>query len=129
MIDEHSLLGLASCVGRRCKAKDVVMVLEEFTGLDTAPAFIRSDNGPEFDAHAPLRLLMSNGTTAAYFQRGSPWKNGFPDSFNSRFRDEFLNTELFATVAVAKGLANCWRYKYDYFRPRLAPQGYWRQLK
>ena len=83
MIDEHSRLCLAIRVGRRCKAKDVVAVLEELTR----------------------------------------WQNGFAESFNSRFRDEFLNTELFATVAEAQGLANRWRWEYNTLRPHSALQG------
>jgi transposase InsO family protein len=92
--------------GRRCKAKDVVAVLEELTSLYPAPAFIRSDNGPEFIASALKRLSEASGTTTAYIEPGSPWQNGFAESFNSRFRDEFLNTELFNTVAEAQALAD-----------------------
>jgi putative transposase len=101
VIDEHSRLCLAIRVGRRCKAKDVVAVLEELTSLYPAPTFIRSDNGPEFIAHALRRWCKSSGMTTAYIEPGSPWQNGFAESFNSRFRDEFFNTELFVTVAEA----------------------------
>ena len=70
--------------------------------------YIRSDNGPEFIAHALRKWCQSSGTSTAYIEPGAPWQNGFAESFNSRFRDEFLNTELFATVAEAQGLANRW---------------------
>ena len=123
VIDEHSRLCLAIRVGRRCKAKDVVAVLEELTSLYPTPAFIRSDNGPEFIAHALRRWCKDSGTTTAYIEPGSPWQNGFAESFNSRFRDEFLNTELFATVAEAQGLANRWRWEYNNLRPHSALQG------
>ena len=123
VIDEHSRLCLAIRVGRRCKAKDVVTVLEELTSVYPAPVFIRSDNGPEFIAHALRRWCESSGTTTAYIEPGSPWQNGFAESFNSRFRDEFLNTELFATVAEAQGLANRWRWEYNTLRPHSALQG------
>jgi putative transposase len=123
VIDTHSRLCLAIRVGRRCKAKDVVAVLEELTSLYPAPAFIRSDNGPEFIAHALRRWSKDSGTTTAYIEPGSPWQNGFAESFNSRFRDEFLNTELFATVAEAQGLANRWRWEYNTLRPHSALQG------
>jgi putative transposase len=103
VIEEHSRLCLAIRVGRRCKAKDVVAVLEELTSLYPAPTFIRSDNGPEFIAHALRLWCKSSGTATAYIEPGSPWQNGFAESFNSRVRDEFLNTELFATVAEAQG--------------------------
>ena len=114
---------MAIRVGRRCKAKDVVAVLEELASLYPAPAFIRSDNGPEFIAHALRKWCQSNGTSTAYIEPGSPWQNGFAESFNSRFRDEFLNTELFATVAEAQGLANRWRWEYNTLRPHSALQG------
>ena len=73
VIDEHSRLCLAIRVGRRCKAKDVVTVLEELTSLYPAPAFIRSDNGPEFIAHALITWCKNSGTTTAYIEPGSPF--------------------------------------------------------
>ena len=83
-------------VGRRCKANDVVAVLEELTSLYPAPAFIRSDNGPEFIAQALQDWCEASTTTtsAAYIAPGSPWENGFAESFNSRFQDVLLNREL-----------------------------------
>ncbi len=72
MIDEHSRLCLSIRVGRRCKAKDVVAVLEELTSLYPAPAYNLSDNGPEFIAHALRRWAESSTTTAAYIEPGSP---------------------------------------------------------
>lgn len=108
VIDKYSRLCLVIRVGRRCKAKAVVAVLEGLSSLYPAPAFIRRDNGPEFIAHALLRWCKSSGSTTAYIEPGSPCQNGFAESFNSRFRDEFLNTELFATVAEAQSLANRW---------------------
>ena len=123
MIDEHSRLCLAIRVDRRCKAKDVVAVLEELTSVYPAPTFIRSDNGPEFIAHALRKWCQNSGTSTAYIEPGAPWQNGFVEPFNSRFRDEFLNTELFATVAEAQGLANRWRWEYNTLRPHSALQG------
>ena len=98
-------------------------MLEELTSLYPAPAFIRSDNGPEFIAHVLRTWCKNSGTTTAYIEPGSPWQNGYAESFNSRFRDEFLNTELFATVAEAQGLANRWRWEYNTLRPHSALQG------
>jgi len=75
MIDEHSRLCLAIRVGRRCKAKDVVAVLEELTCLYPAPAFIRSDYGPEFIAQALRNWYeVSTTTNTAYNAPGSPWE-------------------------------------------------------
>ncbi len=101
----------------------LVAVLEELTSLYPAPAFIRSDNGPEFIAYALRRWAESSTTTTAYIEPGSPWQNGFVESFNGRFRDEFLNMELFSTVAEAQALADRWRWEYNTLRPHSALQG------
>ena len=82
--DEHSRLCLAIRLGRRCKAKDVVTVLEEFTSLYPAPAFIRSDNGPEFISQALRGWCGARGTTTACIEPGSPWENGFAESYELR---------------------------------------------
>ena len=85
VIDEHSRLCLAIRVGRRCKAKDVVAVLEELTSVYPAPAFIRSDNGPEFIAQALRDWCEASTTTStAYIAPGSPWENGFAESYELR---------------------------------------------
>jgi transposase InsO family protein len=123
VIDEHSHLCLAIRVGRRCKAKDVVAVLEELTSLYPAPAFIRSDNGPEFIAQALRGWCQDSATTTtACIEPGSPWENGFVELFNGRFRDEFINTELFTTASEAQILANRWRWEYNSLRPHSALQ-------
>ena len=113
----------ATADGRRCKARDVVAVLEELTSLYPAPAFIRSDNGPEFIAHALRRWCRTNGTTTATIEPGSPWQNGYAESFNGRFRDEFLNIELFTTAPEAQILADRWRWEYNSLRLHSALQG------
>ncbi len=123
VIDEHNRLCLAIRVGLRCKAKDVVAVLEELASLYPAPAFIRSDNGPELISHALKRWSANSGATTAYIEPGSPWQNGFSESFNGRFRDEFLNTVLFSTVAESQALADRWRWEYNTLRPHSALQG------
>ena len=84
VIDEHSRLCLDIRVGRRCKAKDVVAVLDELTSLYPAPSYIRSDNGPEFIAHALRRWSENSGTSTAYIEPGSPWQNGFAESYELR---------------------------------------------
>ena len=123
MIDENSRFCLAIRVGRRCKAKDVVAVLEELTSVNPTLTFIRSDNGPEFIAQALRDWCDDTGTTStAFIEPGSPWENGFAESFNGRFRDEFLNTELFTTAPEAQILADRWRWEYATFRPHSALQ-------
>jgi len=103
VIDEHSRLCLAIRVGRRCKAKDVVAVLEEQTSFYPAPTFIRSDNGPEFVAQALGDWCeVSDTTRTDYIEPRSQWENSFAESFNGRFRDEFLNTELFSAALEAQ---------------------------
>jgi putative transposase len=121
VIDEHSRLCLAIRVGRRCKAKVVVAVLEELTSLYAAPAFIRRENGPEFIAEA-LRDWYEASTTT-YIVPGSPWGNGIAESFNGRFRDDYLNTELFTTAPEAQILADHWHWEYNSLRPHSALQG------
>jgi len=108
VIGDHSHLCLAIWVGRRCKAKDVVTVMVQLTRLYQAPTYIFSDNGPEFIAHALKHWCKNSCTSTAYIEPGSLCQNGFAESFNTRFRDEYLNTELFTTVAEAQCLADRW---------------------
>jgi len=96
--------------------------MEEVTSLYPAPTFIRSDNGPEFIAQA-LRDWCEASTSTAYIEPGSPWENGFEESFNGRFRDDFLDTELFTRAPEAQLLADRWRWEYNTFRPLSALQG------
>jgi putative transposase len=87
VIDEYSRLCLAIRVGGRCRAKDVVAVLKQLISLYPAPAFFRSDNGPEFIAQALRDWCEASTTTStAYIAPGSPWENGFAESFNGRSR-------------------------------------------
>jgi transposase InsO family protein len=124
VIDEQSSLCLAIRVGRRCKAKDVVAVLEEITSLYPAPAYIRFDNGPEFISQALRNWCEANDTTStADLEPGSPWENGFVESFNGRFRDEFLNIELFTAAPEAQLLADRWQWEHNTLRSHSALQG------
>ena len=131
MIDEHSRLGLAIRVGRRCQAKVVVAVREELTSLYLAPTYIRSDNRPEFIAQALLEWCEASATIqTTYIEPGSPWENGCAESFNGQFRVEVLNTELFTTAPATQLLAERWRWEYNcsgHIRPSrwLRP---WKQL-
>ena len=86
------------------KAKDVVAVLEELTSLYPAPAFIRSDNGPEFAAKRVRTWLEKVGVNTLFIEPGSPWENGYIESFNGKLRDELLNTEIFDTLLEARVL-------------------------
>ena len=87
-------------------------VLKELASLYSELAFMRSYNGPDINAHAMRKLCESSGTSIAYIGPVLPWQLGFAESFNSRFRDEFLITEQFATMAEGQGLANRWPWEY-----------------
>jgi transposase InsO family protein len=88
--------------GRTLKFLNVIDTIEELLKLYPAPTHLRMDNGPEFIAHALQEWCTGNGSATAYIPPGSPWENPFVESFNGRFRDEFLNIELFATLQEAK---------------------------
>jgi transposase InsO family protein len=89
----------------------------------TPPSFIRSDNGPDFIAQSLRSCRETSGTTTASIEQGSPWENGFAESFNGRFRDEFLNTELFITAPGAQILADRWRWESNTVQAALGPPG------
>ena len=123
LIDEYSRVCLAIRVGRRCKAVDVIDTIEELLKLYPAPTHLRMDNGPEFIAHALQEWCTGNSSATAYIPPGSPWENPFVESFNGRFKDEFLNIELFASVQEAKLLAEQHRIEYNVYRPHSTLQG------
>ena len=81
------------------------------------PEFIRSDNGPEFVAKAVMDWISKRGFKTCFIEPGSPWQNAYMESFNSRFRDEFLNLEVFGSLLEAKVLGEEYRYKYNHQRP------------
>ena len=81
------------------------------------PEFIRSDNGPEFVARAVQSWIEGRGFKTCFIKPGSPWQNAYIESFNSRFRDEFLNLEVFGSLLEAKVLGEEHRYKYNHQRP------------
>jgi putative transposase len=81
------------------------------------PGHIRSDNGPEFVAEAVQEWIAAVGTKTAYIERGSPWENGYIESFNARLRDELLNGEIFYTLREAQIVIESWRRHYNTIRP------------
>jgi len=81
------------------------------------PKCIRSDNGPEFIAAAIRRWLDQVGIEALYIEPGSPWENGFAESFHGRLRDEFLAVEVFDNLGAARALTIAWREDYNHYRP------------
>jgi transposase InsO family protein len=124
VVNEHSRLSQAILVSSRCKVKDVVAVLENLSSLYQATAFIRSDKGPAFIAQALRLWCEASGTSnTTYIEPRSPWENVFSVSFNDRFRDGFLNTDLFTTAHGTQTLSNRWRWEYNSLRPRSNLQG------
>ena len=102
MLDEFSHECLAIRVARKLKAIDVIDVLSDLFILRGVPAHIRSDNGPEFVAKAVQEWIAVVGAKTAYIERGSPWENGYIESFNARLRDELLNGEIFHALREAQ---------------------------
>jgi len=117
VLDEYTRECLSIDVQRSITARDVISTLEYLFAVRGAPQYIRSDNGPEFIADAIKSWLARSGVGTLYIEKGSPWENAYSESFNSRFRDEFLNGESFATVKEAKVLVESHRLDYNHHRP------------
>src|SRR3712207_6556383 len=109
VIDEFTHECLAIRVDRKLKAIDVIDVLSDLFILRGVPAHIRSDSGPEFVAEAVQGWIAAGGAKTAYIERGSPWENGYVESFNARLRDELLDGELFYTLREAEVVIESWR--------------------
>jgi transposase InsO family protein len=117
VLDEFTRESLAIEVGRSMRAKDVIAVLEYLFMVRGAPKFIRSDNGPEFIADKIKKWLKKNHVETLYIEPGSPWENGYIESFNGKLRDEILVRELFYSVKEAKVIVEDWRLEYNNHRP------------
>lgn len=117
LIDEYTRECLAIDVARRIRSQDVLDRLAELFVRRGVPEHIRSDNGPEFTAHAVRRWLNKLGVRTLYIEPGSPWENGYIESFNGKFRDELLNLEIFDTLLEARVLTERWRREYNQVRP------------
>jgi putative transposase len=123
VIDEFTHECLAIRVDRKLKAIDVIDVLADLFILRGVPTHLRSDNGPEFGAKAVQRWITAVGAKTAYIERGSPWENGFVESFNARLRDELLDGEIFYSLQEAQVVIESWRRPYNTVRPH-ASLGY-----
>ena len=117
VVDEYTRECLGIDVERRLGSEDVLARLTELFVHRGLPAYIRSDNGAEFTANAVRRWLSSLGVRTLYIERGSPWENGYVESFIGKMRDELLNGELFYSLAEAKVLVEQWRKTYNQVRP------------
>ena len=117
VIDEYTRECLAIRISRRLKAVDVVDVLTDLFILRGTPGHVRSDNGPEFIAKAVRDWIAAVGARTAYIMPGSPWENGYCESFNSKLRDELLDGEIFYTLKEAQIVIEGWRHHYNTVRP------------
>ena len=116
--DEFSRECVALEVERRMEARDVIRILDAAVAeRGSAPEFIRSDNGPEFVVLAVQDWIARQGFKTLSIKPGSPWQNAYSESLNSRFRDEFLNRELFSGLMEAKVLGKEHRHRHNHQRP------------
>jgi putative transposase len=120
LIDEYTRECLAIRVARRLGSAEVIEVLAEVMLGRGIPENIRSDNGPEFIAQELRKWLGKVGTGALYIEPGSPWENGYCESFNGKLRDECLNGEIFYSLKEAQIVIEKWRVEYNTRRPHSA---------
>jgi transposase InsO family protein len=116
LIDEYTRESLAIVVARKIKSDDVLHCLTDLFVKQGPPEHIRSDNGPEFTAKAVRSWLGRIGVKALFIEPGSPWENGYNESFNGKLRDEVLNREIFYTLREAQVIIERWRQEYNTFR-------------
>ena len=120
IVDEYTRECLAMVVKRSITSQDVLDQLYMLFLVRGLPEHIRSDNGPEFTSKAVREWLSNLGVMVLFIEPGSPWENGYVESFNGKLRDEFLNGELFNTLAEARILIEWWRKEYNQVRPHSA---------
>ncbi len=108
---------LAIRVARRLNSYDVIETLADAMLLYGIPEHIRSDNGPEFVATKLRKWLSDVGAKTRYIEPGSPWENGYCESFNGKLRDECLNGEIFYSLKEARIVIEQWRVQYNTLRP------------
>jgi transposase InsO family protein len=120
IIDEFTREALMIRADRKLNSVDVVDALTDLFILRGPPEFIRSDNGPEFIAEKVRSWIAAVGAKTAFIAPGSPWENGYCESFNARLRDELLNGEIFYTLREAQIVIEQWRKHYNTIRPHSA---------
>ena len=117
LIDEFTRECLAIRVARRINSLGVLETMADAMLVRGVPEHIRSDNGPEMTAKAVRSWLAGVGAKTLYIEPGSPWENGYCESFNGKLRDELLNGEIFCSLKEAKVLIEQWRHHYNTVRP------------
>jgi len=123
LIDEYSRECLALLVERHITSDDVLYCLADLFIRHGIPEHIRSDNGPEFTAKVVRQWLGHMGVKTLFIEPGSPWENGYNESFNGKLRDELLNREVFFTLKEAKIVVENWRLEYNTIRPHSSLNG------
>lgn len=123
ILDEYSRECLASVVQRRINSQDVILILADLFLKHGCPKYIRSDNGPEFVAKRLMSWFQTLDVQPLFITKGSPWENGYCESFNGKMRYEFLNGEIFFSLFEAKVLIEAWRQHYNTKRPHSALGG------
>jgi len=117
LIDEYTWECLAIRVARRLGGYEVIEALADVMLYRGIPENIRSDNGPEFVAEELRKWLAKLGTGTLYIEPGSPWENGYGESFNGKLRDDCLNGEIFYSLREAQAVIEKWRVVYNTLRP------------
>ena len=117
IMDEFSRECFCILVARHITTNDVIDVLSTLFITVGIPEYIRSDNGPEVTAKALREWLSDLGVKTLFIEPGSPWENGYIESFNGKLRDELLNREIFTTLLEANILSENWRREYNAIRP------------
>ena len=117
IIDEYTRECLAIRAGRSIRSSDVIETVAELMTAGGVPEHIRSDNGPEFTAKAVREWLGKVGAKTLYIEPGSPWENGYVESFNGKLRDELLDREVFYTLLEVRVLTEQYRQTYNCIRP------------
>lgn len=120
ILDEFTRECLAVLVACRITSQDVIDLLFQLLILRSVPEHLRSDNGPEFTARSVRAWLARVGVKTLFIEPGSPWENGYIESFNGKMRDELLNREVFNTLTEARVLIEQWRMEYNQVRPHSA---------
>ena len=117
VLDEYRRECLSIRVARNFRSADVLDRLEDLFLQRGTPDYIRSDNGPEFTAKGLRQWLQDLEVGTLFIEPGSPWENGYIESFHGKLRDELLNREVFDTIWEAQVLVECWRKEYNTVRP------------
>ena len=117
ILDEYTRECLSLDVARQISSQDVLYRLYSLFIHRGVPEYIRSDNGPEFTAKAVREWLGRIGVRTLFIEPGSPWENGYVESFIGKLRDELLNGEIFDTLLEARVVIECWRREYNQCRP------------